>query len=87
MSMRADAQEVSYLLNEFTRTMAILLTNPGNMIEYMRPLCEKLRSAETEDILHEVILILYEQVRKDHTRKKTCSMITNIFLFKILWKF
>ncbi|XP_025109707.1 polyadenylate-binding protein-interacting protein 1-like isoform X2 [Pomacea canaliculata] len=81
MSMRADAQEVSYLLNEFTRTMAILLTNPGNMIEYMRPLCEKLRSAETEDILHEVILILYEQSITEpnfrYTGARVCHYITS----------
>lgn len=51
-----------YLLSEFESTMMILISQPGNMTEYLRPLCDKLQQVNSEDILHAVIDILYNQV-------------------------
>ena len=54
--------QTSQLFFEFSNTMMMLTTHPGNIRDFLLPLCDKLRQAQTKDILKQVIDVLYEQV-------------------------
>lgn len=55
-------QRTMHLLSEFSNTMMVLTTLPANVRDYLSPLCDKLRQADTPQILQMVIEILYQQV-------------------------
>ncbi|XP_070196104.1 polyadenylate-binding protein-interacting protein 1-like isoform X2 [Littorina saxatilis] len=54
-------QRTMHLLSEFSNTMMVLTTLPANVRDYLSPLCDKLRQADTPQILQMVIEILYQQ--------------------------
>ena len=54
--------QTNQLFIEFSNTMMILTTHPGNIRDFLLPLCDKLRQAQTKDILYQVIDVLYQQV-------------------------
>ncbi|XP_046584539.1 polyadenylate-binding protein-interacting protein 1-like isoform X1 [Haliotis rubra] len=60
----SQPQQIDYdpVLEEFKQTLRILNTSPGNVEEYMRPLCEKFRhGVTTSEHLAEIIDVLFLQ--------------------------
>ncbi|KAK7501074.1 hypothetical protein BaRGS_00007559 [Batillaria attramentaria] len=81
--MRVGGAEdlTNYLLLEFQKTMQILMTQPGNIPEYLRPLCEKLQQAGTPEVLSQVVDILYQQSVFEpnfrYTGARVCHFLCN----------
>lgn len=51
------------ILDRFSHSLNVLNLNPGNMEEYLRPVCEMIQNTtDSTEIVNEVVERLFEQV-------------------------
>ncbi|XP_041359246.1 polyadenylate-binding protein-interacting protein 1-like isoform X3 [Gigantopelta aegis] len=70
------------LVQEFQKTLFILTTNPGNMEEYMRPMCDMFSGVNAAKYMQDVIELLYEQSIAEpnfrYTGARVCQHICSV---------